>query len=273
MLFCALLRRIIENGELTLFDAHGLRHDFGTPNGNPPIIARLHDASLLWKLALNPRLMLGQAFMDRTLTVDNGGTIYDLLMLLGGNASRKPVGKVDACLTRVRLAWRRFGQANPLSRSRQNVAHHYDLSSNLYELFLDPRRQYSCAFFAYPEMSLEEAQVFKLNHIAAKLMLRPDHKVLDIGCGWGGLAIHLAETTGAHVTGLPCRRSNTPMPWPAQLSVDYPTACHSISAITVTNVAPMTASCLWACSSMWACPIMTRSSGAFGTDWQRMACR
>ena len=202
MLFAILLRKVIRVGQLTIIDAYGRSHEFGTADGAVPIVVRLHDSSLHWKLALNPRLRIGEAFMDGTLTVESGGGIYEFLDFLSRNTGRVPVDRPDALLTWWRLACRRLALANPIRRSKQNVAHHYDLSSDLYGLFLDSRRQYSCAYFADPGMSLEEAQLAKLNHIAAKLMIQPGQTVLDIGCGWGGMAMHLAEHFGAQVTGI-----------------------------------------------------------------------
>lgn len=202
MLFATLLRKAIHTGHLVIIDAHGRAHEFGTTDGSAPITIRLHDSSLHWKLALNPRLRIGEAFMDGTLTVESGGDIYDFLAFLSRNTGRVPVDPADWFLTWWRLACRRLAQANPIGRAKQNVAHHYDLSSDLYDLFLDSRRQYSCAYFARPDMTLEEAQLAKLDHIAAKLRITPGQTVLDIGCGWGGMALHLAEHYGAQVTGI-----------------------------------------------------------------------
>lgn len=202
MLFGILLRKVIVQGHLTVYDANGHKHTFGNPSSADQIVVRLHSSALHWKLALNPRLAIGEAFMDGTLTVDDGHSIYDFLALVIRNTAHQGVSLLDKWTIKLRYLLRRFAQANPITRSRSNVAHHYDLSTELYEFFLDSRRQYSCAYFADPGMSLEEAQLAKLDHIAAKLLLRPEHKVLEIGCGWGGLAIHIAETTGAHVTGI-----------------------------------------------------------------------
>jgi len=106
----------------------------------------------------------------------------------------------------LRFLHRRLQQFNPPTRARRNVAHHYDLDSRLYSLFLDADRQYSCAYFESPDQSLDDAQVAKKRHLAAKLLLKDNHRVLDIGCGWGGLALYLAETCGAHVTGITLSR-------------------------------------------------------------------
>lgn len=202
MLFDILLRKAVHAGELTVIDANGRIRKYGQPDGSKPVCIRLHDPALHWKLAVNPRLCIGEAYMDGTLTVEDGGTIYDFMALIVRNTAHMEVSALDKWSIRLRYLTRRFAQANPVTRSRSNVAHHYDLSDELYDMFLDPRRQYSCAYFAEPDMSLEEAQLAKLDHITRKLLVKRGQTVLDIGCGWGGLAMHIAETTGARVTGI-----------------------------------------------------------------------
>jgi cyclopropane-fatty-acyl-phospholipid synthase len=154
------------------------------------------------ELALNPELKLGELYMEGRLTVENGD-IADLLSLLMSNlAVHTPRGVLK--LERLWRRWTRWlAQLNYSSRARRNVAHHYDLSGMLYDLFLDRDRQYSCAYYSAPAESLEEAQVGKKRHIAAKLNLdRPGLRVLDIGSGWGGLALDLARDSGARVLGV-----------------------------------------------------------------------
>ncbi|HEY2444624.1 MAG TPA: cyclopropane-fatty-acyl-phospholipid synthase family protein, partial [Rhizomicrobium sp.] len=173
---------------------------FGT--GAPEIGMRLHDRLALMELALNPELKLGELYMEGRLTVENGD-IADLLSLLMSNlAVHTPRGVLK--LERLWRRWTRWlAQLNYSSRARRNVAHHYDLSGMLYDLFLDRDRQYSCAYYSAPAESLEEAQVGKKRHIAAKLNLdRPGLRVLDIGSGWGGLALDLARDSGARVLGV-----------------------------------------------------------------------
>jgi len=200
MLFASVLARLIRIGRLTVIDAAGRRHVFeGTPG--PAATVRLRDPALHWKLALNPRLYVPQAYMEGQLTVEEG-TLYDFLDILVSNDAAS-AGTVEARIASgARLMLRRLHQRNPVRRSRRNVAHHYDLSDQLYELFLDRDRQYSCAYFRTPEDDLETAQLNKKRHIAAKLLLRPGQKVLDIGSGWGGLALYLAAECGVDVTGL-----------------------------------------------------------------------
>lgn len=201
MLLARFLDSLFKKGELTLIDANGVTHRFGRPSTGPAVTARLHDKALHTKLWLNPRLYAGEAYMDGTLTLEQG-SIYDLLDLVGINAGAKTFNGWDALTSRLRMLWRGFTQANPLGRAQRNVAHHYDLSDELYALFLDPDRQYSCAYFQHPGMGLAEAQEAKKRHIAAKLRLRPGLHVLDIGSGWGGMALYLARTAGVRVTGV-----------------------------------------------------------------------
>ena len=202
MLLAQVLRRFITQGELTVIDAAGKPNRIGNPKTGPAVTIRLHNRALHTKLLLNPRLAFGEAYMDGTLTVENG-SIYDFLDLYGRNTGTGTMNGLDRWWTKARMLWRHFQQANPLHRARINVAHHYDLSPALYDLFLDRRRQYSCAYFRSKGEDLDQAQENKLRHIAAKLCLdRPGLEVLDIGCGWGGMSLHLAKATGAKVTGI-----------------------------------------------------------------------
>jgi cyclopropane-fatty-acyl-phospholipid synthase len=130
------------------------------------------------------------------------GSVYDLLMLLGCNLGFQSPPGIARGYNRLRVALRPLHQRNTARRARRNAAHHYDLDGHLYSLFLDPDMQYSCAYFEHPGQSLEEAQLAKKRHIAAKLLVEPGHRILDIGSGWGGLAVFLAERCGAKVTGI-----------------------------------------------------------------------
>ena len=200
MLLSHLLRHLVRRGTLRLMDAHGELHVFSGDPG-PNISVQLHDPKLERDLFFNPRLRLGEAFMDGTLTVEEG-TIYDFLDFLGLNMNLAPRHLLTPLYEGFGRAFRAFQQYNPKSRSRQHVAHHYDLSDTLYDLFLDADRQYSCAYFTTPDQTVETAQANKKRHLAAKLLLAPGQRVLDIGCGWGGLALYLAKECGVHVTGL-----------------------------------------------------------------------
>jgi len=162
---------------------------------------RLHDRALHWKLVVRPYLFLPEAYMDGALTVEEG-SLYDLLDLFAINTETADSIPLFSLANRLALLLRRLHQRNPVARSQRNVAHHYDLSDQLYALFLDRDRQYSCAYFLSPDDDIDTAQINKLRHIASKLLLRPGHKVLDIGSGWGGLALYLATECGVDVTGL-----------------------------------------------------------------------
>jgi cyclopropane-fatty-acyl-phospholipid synthase len=200
MLLARCLSRVIRIGRLELIDASGQHHIFSGSPG-PSVTARLHDKSLHWKLIVNPRLNVPEAFMDGTLTIEDGD-IYALIELLVRNEELISDAAAWRGMNRLAFLTRRLHQYNPIRRSRRNVAHHYDLSDELYDLFLDRDRQYSCAYFLGADDDIDTAQLNKRRHIAAKLLLRPGMKVLDIGSGWGGLALYLASECGVDVTGL-----------------------------------------------------------------------
>jgi cyclopropane-fatty-acyl-phospholipid synthase len=195
-----ILDRTIATGQLNLVDVDGLNYGFGDQRG-PPIVARIADKRTEWEIALHPTLTLGEAYMDGRLTIEQG-TIYDFVELLAANAENATWPRWLAAVDRLRFLTRRLGQVNPRSRARRNVAHHYDLEGSLYDLFLDQDRQYSCAYFEHDAMSLDEAQLAKKRHLASKLKLEDDMTVLDIGSGWGGLALYLAKTARVTVTGI-----------------------------------------------------------------------
>ncbi len=184
------LTPLVRRGALTLIMPSGERLGFGDGAGEP-IVARLTDNAAVWALLLDPDLKTGELFTDGRLAMERG-TIYEFLSLIldnDGEANPSPIVQAfDRCRTATQL-WR---QRNDPGRSRRNVAHHYDLGDALYALFLDPDWQYSCAYFEHPGQGLADAQRAKKRHIAAKLLLEPHHRVLDIGCGWGGLALYLA---------------------------------------------------------------------------------
>ena len=204
MLVGLLLNHLIMWGTLRVIDAGGTLHTYtGTPG--PSVTIRLHDKAMHTKMFWNPRLHAGEGYMDGTLTIEDGGTIYDFLDLVGGNLVKLD----DTAIVQTRNALARFvrplQQYNPIGKAQKNVAHHYDLSDTLFDLFLDPDRQYSCAYFDSPTQSLEQAQIAKKRHLASKLLLDkpgPALKVLDIGSGWGGLGIYLHQKAGADVTGV-----------------------------------------------------------------------
>ena len=196
------LRRFITVGRLTVRWPDGRTQIYAGRPG-PEAGGVLRDRRTVWRLILNPKLPVGEAYMDGGL-VPLGGSIYDVLAVLLANLRTNPKGPLVNWLRRAAARiWRPIDQFNVRARARRNVAHHYDLNGRLYSLFLDRDRQYSCAYFPKGTETLEEAQEAKKRHIAAKLCLdRPGLSVLDIGCGWGGMALTLARDYGATVTGI-----------------------------------------------------------------------
>ncbi len=205
-LLSKLVSRVVKRGVLTLVEANGTRHAFGTATPNVPnVTARFTDNAAPNAIARNPRMGFGEAWINGRIVMDVGD-IADLLTLFrsnalweSGNEALKPKGKARQLLSHVagrvdRINWER--------KSKRNVAHHYDLNDRLYDLFLDADRQYSCAYFTDPANSLERAQADKKAHIAAKLALKPGQHVLDIGCGWGGMALYLSAVADVDVLGI-----------------------------------------------------------------------
>jgi cyclopropane-fatty-acyl-phospholipid synthase len=201
-LFDALLRRLIRKGQLTVFDARGRRYDYGAPDGAAaPVIIRFTDRWTTWRAAVDPALAIGEAYMDGRMRVEQGD-IRALLDLVGRNARWDDDDAVRMRLWRPRRRGMPWEAWNRQRRAIRNAAHHYDLSDRLYALFLDEDLQYSCGYFPAPDTGLEEAQLAKKAHIAAKLDLRPGQRVLDIGCGWGGLALYLHRIADVDVLGI-----------------------------------------------------------------------
>jgi cyclopropane-fatty-acyl-phospholipid synthase len=200
----AVLRTSICAGTLRITSATGTAFTLGDGTGKPVAIRfKTHAAER--GVLLDPEMKFGEAYMDGSLVVEEG-TIADVLevILHQRRDGKPPLFARPQWL--IRYLYRRLLQFNPPPRARRNVAHHYDLDDQLYSLFLDADRQYSCAYFEEPGQSLDDAQLAKKRHLAAKLILSGDQHVLDIGCGWGGLGAYLAETTGAHVTGITLSR-------------------------------------------------------------------
>jgi cyclopropane-fatty-acyl-phospholipid synthase len=187
-----LAHRFIRVGRLTLIDPGGRESTHGDGTG-PEVKVRLTGWFTPVKIALAPTLMLGECYLDGSLALERGD-IYDLMALIGRNFDHDPMRHKPQSLVRRLWFWvlRHVRQINGRLQARRNVAHHYDLSADLYRRFLDPDMQYSCAYFPEPDTTLEQAQAAKKAHIAAKLFLDPAHRVLDIGCGWGGLGLTLA---------------------------------------------------------------------------------
>jgi cyclopropane-fatty-acyl-phospholipid synthase len=196
-----LLRRYIRRGSLTLRYPSGKTKTYG--QGEPRIAIAFKDRLALLALSLDPDLKLGELYMDGRLTIEHGDIVGLMDLLMSNIAQVGGASGTHWLLRSVRRVLRSFAQWNPARAARAHVAHHYDLSGRLYDLFLDVSRQYSCAYFAHDNETLEAAQAEKKHHIAAKLNFnRPDLSVLDIGCGWGGLAMDLAREHRANVLGI-----------------------------------------------------------------------
>ncbi len=202
-LLSGLLGKFIRNGTLRIYDASGTLHVFGGVAPGPAVTVRINKRGLETSLFLNPELRAAEAYMDGGLTFEDGSGVYDLLLLFSVNRSGLKSHGSQKLLRRIWRAVRRWQQHNPVGTAAKNARHHYDVSTDLYRLFLDDKMQYSCAYFRDPEHdTLEQAQDYKLAHIAAKLALKPGMTVAEIGSGWGGLAIHLAKNHGARVTAI-----------------------------------------------------------------------
>jgi cyclopropane-fatty-acyl-phospholipid synthase len=193
-----LLKTFVRRGNFKLTTTRGTTFTCGDGTGTP-VAVRLTSRAAEWGLLLDPELKLGESYMDGSFVVEQG-SINDVLAICMGQNSDLPHWARPQWL--MRYLGRRLAQSNPRKRARRNVAHHYDLDGRLYSLFLDADRQYSCAYFETPDQSLDDAQLAKKRHLAAKLLMAPGKRVLDIGCGWGGLGLYLAEVTGAAVTGV-----------------------------------------------------------------------
>ena len=196
-----LLKQLVREGQLTVVDWRGRLHRFKGERCGPKVVVRFHDRLLPWKLFLSPSLALGEAYMDGRITIE-AGTIRDFLKVVTSNLAALdslPLQAANQKLSRLSRSCRR---RNHKKRASANVAHHYNLSGSLYDLFLDADRQYSCAYFADCRNTLEDAQAAKKRHLAGKLLLWPGASVLDIGSGWGGLAMELAQDAGAKVLGI-----------------------------------------------------------------------
>jgi cyclopropane-fatty-acyl-phospholipid synthase len=198
----SLLTSFIRNGTLRLIAADGSTHLFGGRAPGPEVEVRLHDPGLHRRLALNPELVAGEAYMDGTLTIGAGGQIHDLLTLFSVNREGLGAHASQKLLRRAWRAVRRWQQANAMAAAARNARHHYDIGTDLYRLFLDDGLNYSCAFFNDPEHdTLEQAQREKIRRLVVKLGLSPGMRVAEIGSGWGSLAIAMAEA-GAQVTAI-----------------------------------------------------------------------
>jgi cyclopropane-fatty-acyl-phospholipid synthase len=192
------LKKFVRAGNLRITTAGGATYTLGDGTG-PQVALRFTTRAAERAVILDPELKLGESYMDGTLIVERG-TIADALAVLQSPAAEPPLWSRPQQL--LRYLYRRLAQLNRRRRARRNVAHHYDLDDRLYSLFLDADRQYSCGYFETPDQSLDDAQLAKRRHLAAKLLTQAGQRVLDVGCGWGGLALYLAENCGSQVTGI-----------------------------------------------------------------------
>ncbi|MEO7503818.1 MAG: cyclopropane-fatty-acyl-phospholipid synthase family protein [Sphingomicrobium sp.] len=201
-MFDSLVNKLVSRGRLTVVMPDGKRRSFGPGRDGQELTVRLADRRVAFEIARNPRLAIGEAYMDQRIVIEDG-TILDLLRLVVGANRWEDGGAGRKALKRGKMKeFTALFRRNDAIRSRKNVAHHYDVGNDLYRLFLDDDLQYSCAYFTDPKNSLEQAQADKKAHIAAKLALKPGQRVLDIGCGWGGTALYLNRVAGVEVLGI-----------------------------------------------------------------------
>lgn len=199
-LFDRMANRLIREGRLIVTYPDGETRAYG-PGGIEAGLNILTEPALT-ALCLQPELALGEGYMDGTIAVGGNEELENLMTLLVRNRRAGALPIYVRVFDRLRFHRRRWIQRNSAKSAKANVAHHYDISDDLYRLMLDADMQYSCAYFEAPDMALEDAQIAKKTHIAKKLMIEPGMSILDIGCGWGGMAITLAQEYGAQVTGI-----------------------------------------------------------------------
>jgi len=201
MQLVSFLNKLFKEDGFILIDANSNKYIIGNPKKEVPITLKLLDKKLHYKLLIYPDLYFGEAYTDGTLEIKNG-SLTDFLEITMKNIGRNEINIFGKILKKIRGTYRYLTNFNIAKKSKDNVAHHYDISDDLYDLFLDPKRQYSCAYFKSENESLETAQNNKIDHLIKKLNLKPNQKVLDIGSGWGSLAIEIAKKTKCEVTGI-----------------------------------------------------------------------
>jgi len=195
-----MLKGFVQTGTLNVFDVDGKHHVFSGRQG-PEVTFRLHDKALYTKLFFNPEMGAGEGYMNGTLTFEDC-SLEDFLGFFSINRLALGSYPLQAFLRKISRNFRSLQQYNPVGKAQENVAHHYDLSNDFYRLFLDEDMQYSCAYYLQENETLEQAQRNKKRHIASKLLLEPGQRVLDIGSGWGGLALYLATLADVEVVGV-----------------------------------------------------------------------
>tara|TARA_X000000368_G_scaffold417119_1_gene412635 strand:- start:781 stop:1968 length:1188 start_codon:yes stop_codon:yes gene_type:complete len=201
MQLVSFLNKLFKEDGFILVDANSRKYIIGNPKKQKPITLKLLDKKLHYKLLIYPDLYFGEAYTDGKIKIENG-SLTDFLEVAMKNIGRNEINVFGKILKKVRGTYRHLTNFNFAKKSKDNVAHHYDISDKLYDLFLDPKRQYSCGYFKNENDTLETAQNNKIEHLIKKLNLKPNQKVLDIGSGWGSLAIDIAKKTKCEVTGI-----------------------------------------------------------------------
>ncbi|RPG97547.1 MAG: class I SAM-dependent methyltransferase [Candidatus Pelagibacter sp. TMED106] len=195
------LNRLFKKDGFILIDANLNKYIIGSPKSENPITLKLLNKKLHYKLLFRPDLYFGEAYSDGEIEIENG-TLTDFLNLSLKNIGRGELNFFSQILNKLSGSYRYLTNFNFIKKSKMNVSHHYDISDELYDLFLDPKKQYSCAYFKNESDDLETAQNNKIKHIIKKLNIKPNQKVLDIGCGWGSLALDIAKSAQCEVTGI-----------------------------------------------------------------------
>ena len=193
--------KLIKEDGFIIVDANNDKYVIGKPEKENPITIRLLDKKLNFKLIFSPALYFGEAYTSGSIKIENG-SLTEFLNIMFKNFGRREITNFDYIINKIRGTYRFLTNFNFILKSKKNVAHHYDISEKLYDLFLDEKRQYSCAYFKNDNDSLETAQNNKIQHIIKKLNLKPNQKVLDIGSGWGSLAIEIAKASKCEVIGI-----------------------------------------------------------------------
>ena len=195
------LNKLFQKDGFLLIDANSNKYIIGTPKNNKPITVKILDKKLHYKLFFRPDLYFGEAYSNGDIQIENG-SLTDFLDIALMNIGRGELNFFSMLINKLYGSYRYLTNFNFIKKSKMNVAHHYDLSDDLYTLFLDPKKQYSCGYFINENDTLEDAQNNKIQHIIKKLNIKPNQKVLDIGCGWGSLAIDIAKSNNCEVTGI-----------------------------------------------------------------------
>ena len=195
------LNKLFKTDGFILVDAYSKKYIIGLPKKLKPITVKILNKRLHYKLLYRPDLYFGEAYSDGDIIIENG-TLTEFLDLALMNIGRNELNFTSKLFNKLSGSYRYFTNFNFIKKSKMNVAHHYDLSDKLYDLFLDPKKQYSCGYFKNETDTLEIAQNNKIQHIIKKLNIKPNQKILDIGCGWGSLAIEIAKSTNCAVTGI-----------------------------------------------------------------------